>query len=413
MNNAPLACIDKMVDSIINKERIREETEINLIASENYAPFAVLEATGSVLTNKYAEGYPGKRYYGGCDYVDEAEVLAIERCKKLFNAEHANVQPHSGSQANMAAYLSLLKPGDTYMGMSLAAGGHLTHGHKVNFSGTFYQSIQYGVNQETEQLDYDSIARMAEEHKPALLVAGASSYSRTIDFARLAEIAHSAGARFMVDMAHIAGLVAAGAHPSPVPYADIVTSTTHKTLRGPRGGVIMSKSAYAAQLDKSIMPGMQGGPLMHVIAAKAVSFYLAQEDSFKKDQFQTIANARTLSNSLKDLGYRIVTGGTDNHLFMVDLRSQAITGLQAEQILAKIGISVNRNAIPFDPQKPWITSGIRLGTPACTTRGMKEKEMEVIASLIHEALVNREKDVMLDGIRKEVKILCKQFPIYA
>lgn len=412
MNLSSLAHIDPAVKQIVQRELLREELELNLIASENYAPPAILEATCSVLTNKYAEGYPGKRYYGGCNVIDEAELLAIERCKKLFGAEHANVQPHSGSQANMAAYTALLKPGETIMGMSLAAGGHLTHGHPVNFSGSFYTSIQYGVNQETELIDYEAVARLAHEHKPKLLIAGASSYSRIIDFELLAEIARSVGAYFMVDMAHIAGLVAAGAHPSPIAHADFVTSTTHKTLRGPRGGIVLCKQAYAQALDKSIIPGVQGGPLLHVIAAKAVGFNLASQDDFKRDQFQTIANAKALAKTLQTLGYRIVSGGTDNHLLMVDLRAQQITGLQAEQALSQVGISANRNAIPFDPQKPWITSGIRLGTPACTTRGMKEEHMETIGALIHDTLVNHQNTAMLETIRMEVHRLCEQFTIY-
>jgi glycine hydroxymethyltransferase len=412
MKNNNLTTTDPLISNLINDERLRQEHELNLIASENYTPAAVLQATGSLLTNKYAEGYPGKRYYGGCQFVDQVETAAIERCKQLFGAEHANVQPHSGSQANMGVYMAALKPGDTIMGMSLAAGGHLTHGHNISFSGTFYKTVQYGVNPETELLDYDAIQAMAHEHKPKIIVAGASAYSRTLDFERFATIAQSVNALLLVDMAHIAGLVAAGVHPSPVPYADFVSSTTHKTLRGPRSGFVLCKQQHGAALDKAIMPGIQGGPFMHVIAAKAVGFKLAMEEDFKRDQRQTVTNAQTLAQAFKDLGYRIVSGGTDNHLFMLDLRNQNITGLQAEQILANVGISINRNAIPFDPQKPWITSGIRLGTPALTTRGMKEQEMLLIANLIDEALKTRDDLSKAKNIKAAVQNLCKQFPIY-
>ena len=412
MNNQKLSHVDPLLANLITDERLRQEHELNLIASENYTPAAVLEAAGSVLTNKYAEGYPGKRYYGGCQFVDQVELAAIERCKHLFGAEHANVQPHAGSQANMGVYMACLKPGDTIMGMSLAAGGHLTHGHNISFSGTFYKTVQYGVNPETELLDYDAIQAMAEEHKPKIIVAGASAYSRIIDFERFAAIAQSVGALLLVDMAHIAGLVAAGVHPSPVPYADFVSSTTHKTLRGPRGGFVLCKAQHAAALDKAIMPGIQGGPFMHIIGAKAVGFKLAMEEDFKQDQRQTVKNAQTLVQAFKELGYRIVSGGTDNHLFMLDLRNQSITGLQAEQVLANVGISINRNAIPFDPQKPWITSGIRLGTPALTTRGMQETEMLLIANLIDEALKTRDDVSKAQNIKAAVQKLCKQFPIY-
>lgn len=407
-----LSAYDPDINALIGKEWEREEHELNLIASENYTSAPVLQATGSVLTNKYAEGYPGKRYYGGCQVIDQIEMLAMNRCKELFSADHANVQPHSGSQANMAVYFSLLKPGDTIMGMSLAAGGHLTHGHGINFSGTFYKTVQYGVNPETELLDYDIIEAMAHEHKPKLIIAGASSYSRILDFERFAAIARGVDAKLLVDMAHIAGLVAAGAHPSPVPYADMVSSTTHKTLRGPRGGFVLCKQEYAQNFDKAVIPGMQGGPLLHVIAAKAVGFKLAMEEQFKQDQFQTIKNCQTLAKTFQELGYRIVSGGTDNHLFMIDLRSHQITGLQAEQLLAQVGISINRNAIPFDPQKPWITSGIRLGTAACTTRGMKEVEMVEIAYIIDEIIKNRDISQKLSLIKSQVQTLCKRFPIY-
>lgn len=412
MNNKNVSQIDPLISNLINDERLRQEHELNLIASENYTPAAVLQATGSVLTNKYAEGYPGKRYYGGCQVVDQVEIAAIERCKELFGAEYANVQPHSGSQANMGVYMATLKPGDTIMGMSLAAGGHLTHGHNISFSGTFYKTVQYGVNQETELLDYDAIQAMAEEHKPKIIVAGASAYSRILDFERFAAIAQSVNAHLLVDMAHIAGLVAAGVHPSPVSHADFVSSTTHKTLRGPRSGFVLCKQQHGAALDKAIMPGIQGGPFMHNIAAKAVGFKLAMEEDFKRDQRQTVKNAQTLAQAFKELGYRIVSGGTDNHLFMLDLRNQNVTGLQAEQILANVGISINRNAIPFDPQKPWITSGIRLGTPALTTRGMKEQEMLLIANLIDEALKTRDDVSKAKNIKAAVQNLCKQFPIY-
>jgi glycine hydroxymethyltransferase len=412
MNSQNLTLVDPTIARLIQSERMRQEGELNLIASENYTPQAVLEAAGSVLTNKYAEGYPGKRYYGGCQFVDEVEFLAIERCKQLFQAEHANVQPHSGSQANMAAYMAFMKPGDAIMGMSLAAGGHLTHGHPISFSGTVYKTVQYGVDPETELLNYDTIEKMAHEHKPKILVAGASAYSRLIDFERFAAIAQSVGAYFMVDMAHIAGLVAAGIHPSPILYADVITSTTHKTLRGPRSGFILCKHSYAQQLDKAVMPGIQGGPFMNVIAAKAVGFALNQKEKFRDDQKQTVVNAKALAKIFSDLSYRIVSGGTDNHLFMIDLRAQEVTGLQAEQVLAKVGISINRNAIPFDPQKPWITSGIRIGTAAATTRGMKEMQMYLIAGLIHEAIKYRDDEKKLTSIKQEVQDLCKKFPIY-
>lgn len=404
--------VDPTIATLIEQEQQRQERELNLIASENYTPIAVLEATGSVLTNKYAEGYPGKRYYGGCQWVDEVERVAIDRCKELFHAEHANVQPHAGSQANMAVYMAALAPGDTVMGMSLAAGGHLTHGHGVNFSGLFYRAVQYGVDQATECIDYNEVERLAHEHRPKLIIAGASAYSRTLDFERFAQIAKAVDARLLVDMAHIAGLVAAGAHPSPVPHADFVSSTTHKTLRGPRSGIVLCRAEHATALDKAFMPGMQGGPMMHMIAAKAVGFKLALEEAFKCDQFQTVANAQTLARAFADRGYRIVSGGTDNHLFVIDLRSKGITGLQAQQLLANVGISVNRNAIPFDPQKPWITSGIRLGTPALTTRGMKEQEMLLIAQLIDEALTVDSGVHKAASIKANVAQLCRAFPIY-
>lgn len=407
-----LAFIDPEIHLLIQKEAHRLEDEINLIASENYADQAVLEATGSVLTNKYAEGYPGKRYYGGCEYVDMVENLAIERCKKLFGAEHVNVQPHAGSQANMAAYFAVLKPGDTILGMSLAEGGHLTHGHSVNFSGQFYKSVQYKVNRETEMLDYAEISALAEQHKPKLIVTGASAYSRTLDFQKLSAIAKEHGAMLMADIAHIAGLVAAGLHPTPVGAADIITSTTHKTLRGPRGGLIMSNSSLAQSVDKAIMPGTQGGPFMHIIAAKAVAFDLALQPEFKVYQQQVLNNAATMSQALQDLGYRIVTGGTDNHLFIVDLRSKGINGKIAENALTKVGIVISRSCVPFDTEKPWVTSGIRIGSPAITTRGMKEADAQAVANLIDEVLRNHDNDVALAKIKVAVHALCKQFPIY-
>lgn len=403
---------DPAMAQLLRKELLREEAELNLIASENYTPQSIMEATGSILTNKYAEGYPGKRYYGGCQVIDEVEQLAIDRAKELFQAEHANVQPHAGSQANMAVYAALLQPGDTIMGMSLAAGGHLTHGHPVNFSGSIYKSVQYGVNKETECLDYQEIERIAHEHQPKLIIAGASAYSRYIDFAQFSKIAQSIGAYFLADIAHIAGPIAAGLHQSPVLYADAVTSTTHKTLRGPRGGFILAKDNLKDKIDKSIIPGLQGGPLMHAIGAKATCFKLAQEDSFKHYQMQVLANAKALAKEFTSKHYRIVAGGTDNHLFILDLRTHNITGRAAEVALQKAGISCSRSCIPFDPEKPWITSGIRLGTPAITTRGMKEQEMTIIANYIDEALRNAAHDEKLLNIKEKVLLLCNNFPLY-
>jgi glycine hydroxymethyltransferase len=387
-----LSTIDHEIAHIIQEESQRQETEINLIASENYTHPAILEATGSILTNKYAEGYPGRRYYGGCKWVDQAEELAISRCKQLFNAEHANVQPHSGSSANMAVLGAVLSPGDTLMGMSLAAGGHLTHGHTVNFSGSLYKTVQYGVDPQTGFLNYDDIAQLAQEHKPKIIIAGASAYSRIIDFERFAQIAQSVNAYFMADIAHIAGLIAAQLHPSPVPHADFVTSTTHKTLRGPRGGFILSKAKYAQMLDKSIMPGFQGGPLMHVIAAKAIAFKLAQEPEFISYQKQVIKNAQAMAHAFQQLGYSIIAGGTDNHLFILDLRTKKITGKQAEQKLEQAGISVSRSCIPNDPEKPMITSGIRIGTPAITTKGFTEQSAIKLVSLIDAILSQPEQN---------------------
>lgn len=404
--------VDPKIQSLIAAEQDRLENELNLIASENYASPAVLAATGSVLTNKYAEGYPHHRYYAGCQVVDEVEAIAIERAKELFSAEHANVQPHSGSQANMAVYFALLQPGDTILGMSLAEGGHLTHGHKINFSGQFYTSVQYKVHPETEVLDYNEIEEMALEHKPKLIVCGASAYSRIIDFKRLSEIAKKVGAYLHADIAHIAGLIAAGLHPNPFPYADVVTSTTHKTLRGPRGGLILCKKELAQKIDKAIMPGTQGGPFMHVIAAKAIAFAEAQTPAFVEYQKQVIKNAQTLAYALQRKGFHIVSGGTDNHLFIVDVRSKHINGLQAQEVLQKIGITVSRSCIPFDPEKPWITSGIRLGTPAITTRGMHQDEMQDLAQYIDLALTNYESESTLHQLKQKVVALCKAFPIY-
>ncbi len=410
MNN--LAHLDPLVAQAVEAERIRSEESINLIASENYTYPAVLEATGSVFTNKYAEGYPGRRYYAGCAHVDEVEELARERCKKLFNAEHANVQPHSGSQANMAVYFALLKPGDTILGMNLAAGGHLTHGYPINFSGTYYNRVNYGVSPDTEQFDFDEIRKLALEHKPKLIVCGASAYARTIDFAAFSKIAKEVGAYLMADIAHIAGPVAAGLHPSPFPHADVVTSTTHKTLRGPRGGIILCKAELAAALDKAVMPGIQGGPLMHHIAAKAVAFGIALQPTFKLYQQQILRNARHMAESFTKRGYRIVSNTTDNHLLVVDLRNKNITGKDAEQVLESIGIYANRNCIPFDPQTPFITSGIRLGTPALTTRGFKEQEIEQVVHFIDTALTNKDNPAMLNQLKTAIKALCLQFPIY-
>lgn len=408
-----LKTIDPDIFNIIEQETYRQEHEIDLIASENYAPQAVLEATGSVLTNKYAEGYPGKRYYAGCINVDKAENLAIERCKKLFGAEHVNVQPHAGSQANMAAYHAVLNPGDTILGMSLAEGGHLTHGHEVNFSGKIYRAVQYKVNRENELIDYEEIAKLADQYRPKLIIAGASAYSRTIDFEKLSTIAQTYDALLMADIAHIAGLVAAKLHPSPIGYADIVTSTTHKTLRGPRGGIIMSKFALGEKIDKAIMPGLQGGPCMNVIAAKAVAFHLALQSEFVAYQKQIIKNAQTMAKTFQDLGYRIVAGGTDNHMFVLDLRGQKLNGKIAENALSKVGITISRSCVPYDPEKPWITSGIRIGTPAITTRGLKEQEAQQVAHYIDEALKNHENDGALRIIKEKIEALCQQFKIYA
>ena len=399
--------IDPEVAEAIELERKRQQEKIELIASENFVSPAVMQAQGSVLTNKYAEGYPGRRYYGGCEYVDIVERLAIERAKELFGAEHANVQPHSGAQANTAVYFAFLKPGDTVLGMNLAHGGHLTHGSPVNNSGTYYNFVPYGVDEKTETINYDEVERLAKEHKPKMIVAGASAYPRVIDFARLSEIAKSVEAYLMVDMAHIAGLVAAGLHPSPVPYADFVTTTTHKTLRGPRGGMILCKAEYQKQIDKAIFPGIQGGPLMHVIAAKAVALKEASLPSFKTYQEQIVKNAKALAQALEELGFRLVSGGTDNHLMLVDLRPKKLTGKEAEKRLDEANITVNKNAIPFDPEKPFVTSGIRIGTPAVTSRKMDEGAMATIAQLMDKALSGHQ-----DEAKAGVAELLAKYPLY-
>ena len=409
-----LKASDPAIYAAIKAEEARQREKLLLIASENFASPAVLAAQGSLMTNKYAEGYPGKRYYGGCQYVDTAESLAIERCKQLFGAEHVNVQPHSGSQANMAAYLAVLKPGDVILGMNLAQGGHLTHGSKVNFSGTLFQSFFYGVNRETERIDYDEVQRIAEECRPRMLVVGASAYARTLDFPRFQQIAKSVGAYLLVDMAHIAGLIATGLHPSPVPYADFVTTTTHKTLRGPRGGVIMCKAEHAKAVDKIVFPGMQGGPLMHVIAAKAVAFKEALSPSFKRYQQQVLANARALAAGLIERGYKVVSGGTDTHLMLVNLNSRGVTGKDAETALDASGIIVNKNAVPYDEMPPAVASGIRIGSPIVSTRGMKEKDMAKIVALIDRVLQAPQDSKVQSDVRAQAKALCKKFPfIYA
>ena len=401
---------DNEIMNLINEETMRQEEHIELIASENFVSEGVMRALGSVLTNKYAEGYPGKRYYGGCFVVDKIEDLARERMKKLFNAEHANVQPHSGSQANMAVYLTVLNPGDTVLGMDLSHGGHLTHGSPVNFSGKLYHFVSYGVDKETETIDYNEVRNKAIEHKPKLIVAGASAYSRIIDFKKFREIADEVGAYLMVDMAHIAGLVAVGAHPSPVPYADFVTTTTHKTLRGPRGGAILCKEEFAKALDKTIFPGIQGGPLMHCIAGKAVCFKEAMEDGFKVYIDQVVKNAKVLAEELTKYGFRIVSGGTDNHVMLVDLTNKEMTGKELEKLLDTVKITVNKNTIPFETKSPFITSGIRIGTAAVTSRGFKEEEMRQIASLINEIVENRNGD--LKSVSEKVATICRKYPLY-
>ena len=408
-----LDVVDTEIQEAINKELSRQRDKLEMIASENIVSKAVMQAQGSVLTNKYAEGYPGKRYYGGCEYVDVVEQLAIDRAKKLFGAEYANVQPHSGAQANTAVYFALLQPGDTILGMNLTDGGHLTHGSPVNISGKYFKIIPYGVDKETEHIDYDELERLAKEHQPKLIVGGASAYSRVIDFERMAQIAKSVGAYLMIDMAHIAGLVAAGLHPSPVPYADVVTTTTHKTLRGPRGGLILCRDAeFGKQFNKAIFPGIQGGPLMHVIAAKAVAFKEALSDEFKVYQQQVLDNAKALADELVKKGFRIVSGGTDNHLMLVDLRSKNITGKEAQFLLDEIGITANRNTIPFEPLSPFVTSGIRLGTPALTTRGLKEEDIREVADIIADVIENREDSAVIEAAKAKVQAICKKFPLY-
>ena len=404
---------DPKVQEMIELELGRQRNKLEMIASENFVSQAVMEAQGSVLTNKYAEGYPHKRYYGGCEYVDMVEELAIERAKELFDAEYVNVQPHSGSQANFGVYFALLEPGDTIMGMNLAHGGHLTHGSPVNVSGKYFNIIPYGVDAETGRIDYDEMRKIAQEHKPKMIIGGGSAYSRQIDFKTMADIAHEVGAIFMVDMAHFAGLVAAGLHPNPVEYADIVTTTTHKTLRGPRGGMIMCKEEYAKAIDKSIFPGIQGGPLMHVIAAKAVAFGEALQPEFKEYAKQVIVNAQTLAEALQQEGFTIVSGGTDTHVLLVDLRTVGLTGKVAEHVLDEVGITCNKNTIPFDPESPFVTSGIRLGTPALTTRGLHVEDMKEIASIISLVLKQPEDTAVLTEAKQRVAALCEKYPMYA
>ena len=407
-----LADTDPEIAAAIRHETRRQAEGLELIASENFVSRAILEAAGSVMTNKYAEGYPGRRYYGGCEFVDVAESLAIARAKQLFAAEHANVQPHSGAQANMSVYFAAVKPGDTVLGMNLAHGGHLTHGHPLNFSGKLYNIVPYGVRRDDERIDYEELERLAHEHKPAMIMVGASAYPRVIDFARIAAVAKAVGATMVVDMAHIAGLVAAGVHPTPVPHADYVTSTTHKTLRGPRAGLILCREQYAKDIDKALFPGVQGGPLMHIIAAKAVCFKEAMEPSFVTYQKQILANAQALARALTSSGYRLVSGGTDNHLMLVDVFSKGVTGKVAEAALGRAGITVNKNAIPFDQNPPMVASGIRVGTPALTTRGMREREMETIGALMARVLAAPDDDRVISMVKTEVEQLCRQFPLY-
>jgi glycine hydroxymethyltransferase len=407
-----LAQADPDIAAAIASETRRQEEGLELIASENFVSTAVLEAAGSVMTNKYAEGYPGKRYYGGCEFVDVAETLAIARAKELFGAEHVNVQPHSGAQANMSVYLTLLKPGDTVLGMNLAHGGHLTHGHPLNFSGKLYTIVPYGVRKDDERIDYDEFETLAEQHQPKMIIVGASAYPRTIDFARMGAVAKRVGSPLMVDMAHIAGLVAGGVHPSPVPHADFVTTTTHKTLRGPRGGMVMCRGNYAKDLDRTVFPGVQGGPLMHIIAAKAVCFKEAATPEFAAYQRQLVKNAARLAAALTTAGFRIVSGGTDNHIVLVDVFSKGITGKVAEAALGQAGITVNKNAIPFDQNPPMVASGVRLGTPAVTTRGMGEPEMDLIADYITRVLASPEDSGVQSTVKAEIETLCRKFPLY-
>ncbi len=408
----PLNAVDPEIAELLRDEAQRQATGLELIPSENLVSEAVLEAMGSIFTNKYAEGYPGKRYYGGCEYADKVEQLAIDRAKELFNAEHANVQAHSGTSANVAVYMSTLQPGDTVLGMALAHGGHLTHGHPLNFSGRMYKFVEYHVRQEDQRIDYDEIEKLAHEHKPKMIVAGASAYSRIIDFERIGKIAKAIDALFFVDMAHIAGLVAAGVHPSPLPHADIVSTTTHKTLRGPRGGMVLCKQSFAKEIDKLTFPGTQGGPLVHTIAAKAVCFKEAMEPSFKEYQTQVAANAKALANAISREGFRIVAGGTDNHVFLVEVHSRGITGSDAEKALDRAGITVNKNSIPFDPLPPMKGGGIRLGSPSVTTRGMKEREMESIAKWVADILLHVGDTSVEQRVREEVADLAARFPIY-
>ncbi len=412
-NMEDLARVDPAIYAVIERERQRQLNKLEMIASENFVSNAVLQAQGSILTHKYAEGYPGRRFYGGCEYVDTAEDLALSRVKEIFGAAYANVQPHSGSQANMAVYFSILKPGDTILGMDLAHGGHLSHGAAVNFSGRLFKAVTYGVERQSEQVDFAAVREAARQHRPKLIIAGASAYPRTLDFARFAEIAREVAAYLMVDMAHIAGLIAAGFHPNPVPVADFVTSTTHKTLRGPRGGLILAQPQYGKALDSQIFPGIQGGPLMHIIAAKAVSFKEALAPSFKRYQAQIIANARTLAQEFLRRGYRLVAGGTDTHLILVDLSPNGLTGRQAEEALDRAGITVNKNAIPFDQRPPTVTSGIRVGTPALTTRGMKEKEMVAIADFMHQVLTTPDDTGLEAKIQAQVRDFCSHYPLFA
>jgi glycine hydroxymethyltransferase len=408
-----LARTDPEIYAVIERERQRQLNKLEMIASENFVSNSVLQAQGSILTHKYAEGYPGRRFYGGCEFVDTAENLALSRVRQLFGAAYANVQPHSGSQANMAVYFSFLKPGDTILGMDLAHGGHLSHGASVNFSGRLFKAVTYGVERSTEEVDFAVVAEKAREHRPKLIIAGASAYPRSLDFERFSEIAREVGAYLLVDMAHIAGLVAAGLHPNPVPVADFVTSTTHKTLRGPRGGLILAQTQYGKALDSQIFPGIQGGPLMHIIAAKAVAFKEALEPSFRRYQEQIVANARTLAREFLKRGYRLVAGGTDTHLILVDLTPNGLTGREGEEALDLAGITVNKNSIPFDQRPPTVTSGIRVGTPALTTRGMKEAEMETVADFIHQALSAAKDQDLLKKLEGQVRDLCRSFPLFA
>lgn len=413
MNLASLAVTDPELKGFIDEELGRQRNKIELIASENFVSPAVMEAMGTILTNKYAEGYPGHRYYGGCEYVDKVETLAIERAKKLFGAKYANVQPHCGASTNLAVYFAFMKPGDTMMGMNLSQGGHLSHGSPVNISGKYFNVVPYGVDKETETIDYEALEKLAQEHQPKMIVAGASAYPRIIDFKRMAEIAHSVGALLLVDIAHIAGLVAAGLHPSPVPYADVVTTTTHKTLRGPRGGLILcNNEEYAKAINKAIFPGIQGGPLMHIVAAKAVAFGEALKPEFKTYQENIVKNAKAFADALTKEGFRLVSGGTDNHLVLVDVRNQGLTGKDAEHLLDEIGITCNKNTIPFDPASPFITSGIRLGTPAVTTRGFNEDDMREVAAIIGLVLKNKDDAAKQQKAAARVAALCAKYPMY-